>query len=285
MLWAHNALPEALWSRHRSKLNCQSQRQEEAHIGHTLTTHSPHAGTHWHTHTHELAGPLWPQASVAHSRCVDAILAKNLPPYGNLRAARRSASVAGANGGGGVRLEAVIKSNTERIRSDVTQAVRADSTPCGMQKPSAEKLSMPQKKFPTIHPAPTTTQPCQRSHKHRSLESADILYSPACAARAWVCVGVGGENVQPNPTTVWSGLGWSRQLSQLQSSGCHATATLPNHLKHLNSTLIGLSLQLVGSAAGSVAIIVRQLAAQRLSYFCSYSVSHLFGLRSCIVVH
>lgn len=51
-------------------------------------------------------------------------------------------------------MEAVIKSNTERIRSDVTQAVRADSTPGGMQKPSAEKLSVPQKKFPAPTPYP-----------------------------------------------------------------------------------------------------------------------------------
>lgn len=63
-------------------------------------------------------------------------------------------------------MEAVIKSNTERIRSDVTQAVRADSTPCGMQKPSAEKLSVPQKKFPAPRPHPPAHKPC-------SLESTD----------------------------------------------------------------------------------------------------------------
>lgn len=57
------------------------------------------------------------------------------------------------------RMEAVIKSNTERIRSDVTQAVRADSTPGGMQKPSAEKLSVPQKKFPAPTPYPPYPPP------------------------------------------------------------------------------------------------------------------------------
>lgn len=119
---------------------------------HTLATHScAHTHPHTHIHTRMLTGLLWPQASVAHSRCIDAIWAKNLPPYGNLRVAWRSVA---AMGGGAQGRQAMIKSNTERIRSDVTQAVRAESTPCGMQKPSAAKLSMPQKNFSHNPPAP-----------------------------------------------------------------------------------------------------------------------------------
>lgn len=113
---------------------------------------------------------------------------------------------------------AMIKSNTERIRSDVTQAVRAESTPCGMQKPSAEKLSVPQKKFlfPTIPQPRPHSRLCLLHHKQRSLESTGILYIYPSVFSLCVCVLAG--NVQPNPMAVWSGLGWSRQLSQLQKS-------------------------------------------------------------------
>lgn len=66
MLWANNALPEALWHRPpphspappRPKLSCQSQRQEEAHIGHTLThTHAQNQAS-WSAVTTGISGSL-----------------------------------------------------------------------------------------------------------------------------------------------------------------------------------------------------------------------------------
>lgn len=186
----------------------------------------------------------------------------------------------GCRGGGGRR--AMIKSNTERIRSDVTQAVRAESTPCGMQKPSAEKLSLPQKKFPTIPQPRLHPRLCLLSHKHGSLESTGILYIPACSLCVCVCV-CGERATKPDGCLVWFRLEPS-VISAAEVVSCHALATLPNHPKHLNSTLIGLSLQLVCPDSGGEggkwqvgAIIVRQLASQRLSYFASYSVSQLIA--------
>lgn len=89
-------------------------------------------------------------------------------------------------------MEAVIKSNTERIRSDVTQAVRADSTPGGMQKPSAEKLSVAQKKFPAPTPYPPYPPPSPVNvPTSRALLSrqTDILYDIVlCLCGACLCV-------------------------------------------------------------------------------------------------
>lgn len=154
MLWANNALPEAVWHRlrPRSKLSCQSQRQEEAHIGHTLLrTHSP-PHTHTHSHADWSAVTTGISGSLTLHRCH---LGQKFAPIWQFACGVKEC---GCQGGGAQGRQAMIKSNTERIRSDVTQAVRAESTPCGMQKPSAAKLSMPQKNFshnpPAQPPAP-----------------------------------------------------------------------------------------------------------------------------------
>lgn len=175
MLWANNALPEAFWHRPRPKLSCHSQRQEEAHISHTLLRADSPTHASWlvccdHRHqwlTHVASMPFRPKICPHMAICVW----------------REGVWLSRGRRRGG---KAMIKSNTERIRSDVTQAVRAESTPCGMQKPSAEKLYVPQKKFPTIpQPHPHL---CLPSHNHCSLESTDILYIPACSLCVCVCV-------------------------------------------------------------------------------------------------
>lgn len=177
-------------------------------------THWPHTLTHTHAHRAKLAGPLWPQASVAHSRCIDATSAKNLPPYGNLRVAWRRAAVVGDAQG----RRAMIKSNTERIRSDVTQAVRAESTPCGMQSRQQKNYPCRRKSFcfpqsPSLIPTPTLSASPQAMLSWVDRHTIYISQRVLC-----VCVCVLAGNVQPNPMAVWSGLGWSRQLSQLQKS-------------------------------------------------------------------
>lgn len=263
MLWANNALPEAFWHRPRPKLSCHSQRQEEAHISHTLLRADSPTHASWlvccdHRHqwlTHVASMPFRPKICPHMAICVW----------------REGVWLSRGRRRGG---KAMIKSNTERIRSDVTQAVRAESTPCGMQKPSAEKLYVPQKKFPTIpQPHPHL---CLPSHNHCSLESTDILYIPACSLCVCVCV-CGERATKPDGCLVWFRLEPS-VISAAEVVSCHALATLPNHLKHLNSTLIGLSLQLVCPDTWErSAIIVCQLASHRLSYFCNYSASSLIA--------
>lgn len=136
------------------------------------------------------------------------------------------------------------------------------------------RKSFPQSPSPASH-----HRLCLLSHKHGSLESTGILYIPACSLCMCVCE---ERATKPDGCLVWFRLEPS-VISAAEVVSCHALATLPNHPKHLNSTLIGLSLQLVCPDSGEGgkwqvgAIIVRQLASQRLSYSCSYSVSQLIA--------
>lgn len=114
---------------------------------------------------------------------------------------------------------AMIKSNTERIRSDVTQAVRAESTPCGMQSRQQKNYPCRRKSFccpqsPSLAPTPASV--CFATSN--ALLSRQAYYIYISQRVLCVCVRVLAGNVQPNPMAVWSGLGWSRQLSQLQKS-------------------------------------------------------------------
>lgn len=144
------------------------------------------------------------------------------------------------------------------------------------------------KTFPTIpqpHPQPHL---CLRSHKHCSLESTDILYIPTCSLCVCVClVCVCGERAtKPDGCLVWFRLEPS-VISAAEVVSCHALATLPNHLKHLNSTLIGLSLQLVCPDSGGEVEVGAQCNYCASVGFASLELLlQLFSIVfNCIVVH
>lgn len=182
---------------------------------------------------------------------------------------------------------AMIKSNTERIRSDVTQAVRAESTPCGMQSRQQKNYPCRRKSFcfpQSSSLIPTPASVCFATSNALLSRQAYYIYIPACSLCVCVCA-CGERATKPDGCLVWFRLEPS-VISAAEVVSCHALATLPNHPKHLNSTLIGLSLQLVCPDSGGKwqvsAIIVRHLASHRLSYFCSYIFSIAIN---CIVLH
>lgn len=111
---------------------------------------------------------------------------------------------------------------------------------------AAEKVSVAHNP-PVSSPTPL----CLLHHKQCSLESTGILYIyiPACSLCVCVCA-CGERATKPDGCLVWFRLEPS-VISAAEVVSCHALATLPNHPKHLNSTLIGLSLQRVCPDSGA----------------------------------
>lgn len=129
------------------------------------------------------------------------------------------------------------------------------------------------KSFPQ-YPSPTPTSVCLPTTT--ALLSRQTYYISQLVLCVCVCV-CGERATKPDGCLVWFRLEPS-VISAAEVVSCHALATLPNHLKHLNSTLIGLSLQLVCPDTWErSAIIVCQLASHRLSYSCNYSASSLIA--------